>query len=590
MLRLFIFFFSCLLTSPAWAAHGVSIDGKLKYGPDFQRFAYTSPQARKGGHLVLHSLGSFDKFNPYTLKGSAPDGISELVFESLAVASLDEPFARYGLIAQDMVLAEDGLSLTVTLRQEARFSDGSPLTAKDVKFSLDTLKGKNAHPFYATYFGDIERAEILGPHKLRFHFKQANREIHIIACELPVFSEKYCCAHPFSEKGLIPPIGSGPYIVADFKAGKHVTYERNPDYWGKDLPVQQGQFNFDSITFKFFKDQIVSVEAFKAGDFDFMHVNVAKQWARDMRGARFDSGQIIKEYLEHRQNAGMQGFVFNTRRDIFKDRLVRKALGLAFDFDWTNKSLFFGQYSQSYSYFSNSIYAAPGLPSAAELKLLEPWRDQLPPELFTTPLIPVESSKAGAVRQNLRQARDLLAEAGWHYRDGALRNDEGQRFRFEIMLYGPSFERVMAPYVHNLQKLGIQASYRPIDMALYVRNMRAFDFDMMVTVFSQSQSPGNEQRMMWCTPAADQPGSRNLAGIKNEVVDELVRCIIYAQSQEELVTACHALDRVLWYGYYVVPNWFANNWRVVYWNKFVKPATAPLYYTPFQALMTWWER
>ncbi len=347
-------------------------------------------------------------------------------------------------------------------------------------------------------------------------------------------------------------------------------------------------FNFETITFKFFKDQIVSVEAFKANDFDFMQVNIAKQWARDMSGGKFETGAIQKKYLHHKRNAGMQGFVFNTRHLIFSDPRVRQAMVLAFDFNWTNNSLFFGQYEQSYSYFSNSIYAAPGLPSQGELALLLPFKEQLPKEIFTTSLTPVSTAQKGDLRRNLRKAKKLLDQAGWRFVDGALRNDKGEPFIFEIMLASSSFERVMAPYVRNLEKLGIQASYRTIDVTLYIRNMRAFDYDMTVYVFGQSQSPGNEQRDIWSSEAAGQEGSRNYAGVNNEVVDALVDKIIYANTQEELTTACRALDRVLWYGYYVVPNWFAPAHRVVYWNKFQRPKQEPLYYAPFDALMTWW--
>lgn len=572
----------------AEAAHGVSIDGALKYPPDFKHFDYVSPEAQKGGDLVLHALGSFDKFNPYTLKGVAPDGMSELVFETLTISSMDETFARYGLLAQNIELAPDKKSILFTLDPRARFSDGTPLTAQDVKFSLETLKGSEAHPFFASYFQDISHAEIISPRQIRFFFGRASREIHMIACELPVFSKKFYSQHPFNEKGLVPPIASGPYIVDTFSNGKSITFTRNPDYWGGDHPTRRGMFNFDTITFKFFKDQIVSVEAFKAGDFDFMQVNIAKQWARDMTGGNFDSGAIQKKYLHHKRNAGMQGFVFNSRRPVFADRRVRQALGLAFDFTWTNDSLFFGQYEQSYSYFSNSIYAAPGLPSEEERALLSPFKDQLPPEVFTTPLTPVSTAQKGDVRRNLRKAKILLEQAGWRYVDGALRNDKGEPFIFEIMLASPSFERVMAPYARNLEKLGIQASYRTIDVALYIRNMRTFDYDMTVYVFGQSQSPGNEQRDMWSSSAADQHGSRNYAGVKSEVVDALVDKIIYASSQDELTTACRALDRVLWYGYYVVPNWFAPAHRVVYWDKFKRPEKEPLYYAPFDALLTWW--
>ncbi|MEN8258300.1 MAG: extracellular solute-binding protein [Thermodesulfobacteriota bacterium] len=582
--------FICMLLVPGYAhaGHGVSIDGILKYPANFSHFDYVSPDARKGGDLVLHALGSFDKFNPYTLKGVAPDGMNELVFETLTINSMDETFARYSLIAKDIELAADKKSILFTLDSRARFSDGSPVTAEDVKFSLETLKSGEAHPFFSSYFQDISHAEILSPRQIRFYFARPNREIHMIACELPVFSKKFYSAHPFNEKGLVPPIASGPYTVENFSNGKSITFKRNPDYWAFDHPTRRGMFNFESITFKFFKDQIVSVEAFKAGDFDFMQVNIAKQWARDMKGGHFETGAIQKKYLEHKRNAGMQGFVFNTRKPIFTDPRVREALVLAFDFSWTNNSLFFGQYQQSYSYFSNSIYAAPGLPSQDELKLLSPFKELLPAEVFNKPLTPVSTAQKGNLRNNLRKAKALLKQAGWSYKDGVLRNDKGEPFIFEIMLASPSFERVMAPYARNLEKLGIQASYRTIDVALYIRNMRTFDYDMTVYVFGQSQSPGNEQRDMWGSAAVDQNGSRNYAGVKSEVVDALVDKIIYATSQNELTTACRALDRVLWYGYYVVPNWFAPAHRVVYWNKFNRPEQEPLYYSPFEALMTWW--
>ncbi len=579
---------SFLCPAVAAAAHGVSIDGVLKYPAGFNHFDYISPGAKKGGDLVLHALGSFDKFNPYTLKGSAPDGMAELVFESLTISSMDETFARYGLIAKDIELAPDKKSILFTLDPRARFSDGTPLTAEDVKFSLETLKSGEAHPFFSSYYQDISHAEVLSASQIRFFFARPSREIHMIASELPVFSKKFYSDHPFNEKGLVPPIASGPYTVAQFSNGKSITFKKNPDYWGNDHPTRRGMFNFETITFKFFKDQIVSVEAFKASDFDFMQVNIAKQWARDMRGGNFETGAIQKKYLHHKRNAGMQGFVFNTRHPIFSDPRVRQAMVLAFDFNWTNNSLFFGQYEQSYSYFSNSIYAATGLPSKGELALLLPFKEQLPEEIFTTPLTPVSTAKKGELRHNLRKAKKLLEQAGWRFVDGALRNDRGEPFIFEIMLASPSFERVMAPYARNLEKLGIQASYRTIDVTLYIRNMRTFDYDMTVYVFGQSQSPGNEQRDMWSSEAADQDGSRNYAGVNSEVVDALVDKIIYASNQEELTTACRALDRVLWYGYYVVPNWFAPAHRVVYWDKFQRPQQEPLYYAPFDALMTWW--
>jgi microcin C transport system substrate-binding protein len=589
----FIFLLACLLLLlpvELFAAHGVSIDGKLKYPKDFSHFDYTSDKAMPGGDLVLHGLGSFDKFNPFTLKGVAPDGLQQLVFDTLTVTSMDEPFARYGLIAKDMRLAEDRLSMDITLDERATFSDGSQITSEDVLFSLNILKSDESHPFYSSYFQDIHHAEIIDKSHIRFFFKIANRELHIIACELPIFSKKFYTAHSFNEEGFTIPIGSGPYVIDSFSPGKNITYKKNPNYWATNHPTRKNSFNFNTITYKFYKDQIISVEAFKAHDYDFMLVNIAKQWARDMRGQRFDSGEIQKRYLAHHLNAGMQGFVFNTRRPLFKDAKVRRAIGLAFDFTWTNNALFFGQYEQSYSYFSNSIYAAQGLPSKDELDLLNQVKQYLPPKVFTTPTSAVSTVNPGDVRTNLRLAKKLLADAGWHYKDGALRNQAGHPFEFEIMLASPSFERVMAPFAGNLERLGIKASYRTLDIALYVRNMRQFDFDMMVNVYGQSQSPGNEQRSMWSSDTADMQGSRNYAGIKNKGIDFLVEAIIHAKDQQALTAACRALDRALWYGYYVVPNWYAPSHRIVYWNKFAMPKTIPLYYSPFDILMTWWQK
>ncbi len=585
----FVFLLVLVLPCRLFAAHGVSIDGHLKYPPDFKHFDYVSTHAVKGGSLTLHALGSFDKMNPFTLKGSAPFGLEDFVFETLAVPSLDEPFAEYGLIAKDIKVAADKLSVTFTIDKRARFSDGTPVTPADVKFSLDTLKSSKAHPFYQIYFRDIKGAVILDRHRIRFLFTRPNRELHMIASRLPVFSKAFYEKHGFDSPGMTPPIGSGPYVVAEVNPGKSITYKRNPDYWARDLPVRKGMFNFNTITVKYFRDQIVSVEAFKAGEFDFMVVNIAKQWQRDLTGKRFQDGELIKKLFPHKNDAGMQGFVFNTRRLLFKDRRVRRALGLAFDFQWTNKVMFFDQYTRSNSYFSNSYLAATGLPHGLELKMLEPFRAQLPPAVFTTPLTPPSTAPPSSLRGNLKKAVKLLAQAGWHVKNGILQNRKGEPFSFEILLVSPTFERVMAPYVENLRRLGIQASYRTIDPALYADRIKNFDFDMVVNVYGESQSPGNEQRDYWYSTSADRKGSRNLAGVSSPVVDHLVDTIIYAATQKKLTAACKALDRVLWYGYYVVPNWYLASYRLAYSSRFRQPRTLPLYYNPYQLLMTWWD-
>ncbi|MDF1577459.1 MAG: extracellular solute-binding protein [Desulfobulbales bacterium] len=590
-----LFLLCCLLPTlfgadAAPAAHGISIDGEVKYPADFKKFGYTSDRAVRGGHLVLHSLGGFDKMNPYTLKGEAPDGLTMFVFESLAVKSLDEPFSEYGLIAEDIALAEDGMSVLFTLNKKAKFADGSPVTAEDVKFSFEILKSDKANPRFQFYYKDIQSAEIIGPNKVRFNFSRINRELHMIAAELPVLSKKFYTDHPFTEPSLTPPLGSGPYIVEDFKPGKSITYKRNPDYWAKELPVRRNQFNYERITIKYYKDQSVSLEAFKAHEFDFMPINVAKQWARDLQGQKFSEKLIVKEKLAHSNNQGMQGFIMNTRRELFQDRRVRQALVLAFDFEWTNQALFHNQYTRTDSYFSNSPLAARGLPDGLEKEYLLAHKDNLPAEVFTTPLQAPASPDRAALRANLSRAQKLLNEAGWEVKDNILTDREGKRFEFEILLYSPFFVRVMEPYTKTLAKLGIRATVRKVDVAMYINRVKGFDFDMMVNVFGQSQSPGNEQLDYWHSSSADRPGSGNLIGLKNEVVDDLVEKIVYADTREELTAACKALDRVLWYGYYVVPNWYIPYHRVTYWNKFAKPATAPLYYAPLDVLTTWWVK
>ena len=581
-----------LMPANIFGAHGISIDGVLKYPADFKQFDYVSDEAKKGGKLQLHSLGSFDKMNPFTLKGTSPFGLEMFVFETLTEGSLDEPFAGYGLLAEDIEVAADKMSVTFTLNKAAQFSNGEPVTPEDVVFSLQTLKSDKVHPFYPYYYQDIKGAVVLDPQRVQFLFERPNRELHMIAGQIPVMSKKFYDQFPFGETGkaiqLTPPIGSGPYIVTAVNQGRSITYTKNSNYWATDHPVRKGMYNFDSIVVNYYKDQIVAVEAFKAGEFDFMLVNIAKQWARDMNGKGFSDGTLIKKRFPHKNNAGMQGFLMNTRREIFRDPKVRQALGLAFDFEWTNKSLFYEQYTRSNSFFSNSYLAATGVPEGLELRYLEPFRKQLPDAVFTTPLQAPASEGRGGVRRNLRQARKLLAEAGWTIQEGLLKNSAGNVFSFEILLVSPSFERVMAPYVANLKRLGIRVDYRTIDPALYTDRVQNFDFDMIVHVYGQSLSPGNEQKNYWHSESAARNGSKNLAGIASEVVDNLVDKVIYATTQEQLTTACKALDRVLWYGYYLVPNWYLNVHRLAYHKKFGQPKELPLYYNHYQLLMTWW--
>ncbi|MEO5379069.1 MAG: extracellular solute-binding protein [Magnetococcus sp. DMHC-6] len=585
------FFLILFVTTQAQAnSHGISLDGNLKYPANFQGFDYTSANAKPGGTLTLHAIGSFDKMNPYTLKGTAPDYLSTLLFETLTISSLDEPFAKYGLLAKEIHPAKDGLSISYTLDPEAKFSDGSPVTAHDVAFSLQTLKSDKAHPSYQTYWRDIQRTEVLDDHHITFYFTRENRELAMITGEIPLFSQAYFTKHPFEEAGMEAPLGSGPYLVETVNPGKTITYKRNPNYWGWKKPVLRGMYNFERIVLKYFMDPVVALEGFKAGEFDFIFENNSKQWARDYEGEKFTSKKILKQTLAHKNGAGMQGFVFNLRKSLFQDKRVRQAIGLALDFEWSNHNLFYDQYKRADSFFSNSDLAAQGKPSAAELALLEPFRAQVDPAVFAEVLPPPSTTPPHSLRDNLRQATQLLKQAGWQLGPDQIliHAPDGQRFTIETLLVSPAFERILAPFTANLKKLGIDMTYRTVDPSLYQQRLDAFDYDMVVEVFPQSQSPGNEQRNMWSSQSADIKGSHNRIGLKDPVVDALVDKIIYAEKRDDVVTACKVLDRVLLAGFYVVPNWYVPHHRIAFWNHFHQPEKAPLYYAPFDWLMAWW--
>lgn len=561
------------------------------YPADFTHFDYVNPDAPRGGHLNLSGFGSFDSLNPFVLRGMSASGLNLLVFEPLMVRSWDEPFSLYGLLAEDMVLADDGLSVTFRLNAAARFSDGSPVTAGDVKYSFDTLVGDQAHPRYRHYWSDVAGAKVLDARHVRFDFHRSTPELHLIVAELPVFSKDWVQDADFGTLTRVAPVGSGPYLVDEVRYGRMISYRRNRDYWARDLPTRRGMFNFDRVTFKYYRDQTVAQEAFKAGEFDLFHESNSKRWARDHEGRRYRDGEILKAEVPHFNNAGMQGFVFNTRRPLFGDVRVRRALTLALDFNWSNENLFYGQYAQCDSYFSNSELAATGVPEGEELALLEPFREQLPDALFEQAWQPPRPGDHLALRDNLIEARDLLAEAGWVVDgEGVLRNAEGRPFRFEIMLVQRGFERIVAPYAYNLRKLGIEVSYRTIDPALYQRRADNFDFDMMVIGYRQTQSPGNELRDYFGSGAAQRVGSMNFAGIDDPVVDALIEAIINAPDREALVHAARALDRVLLWGEYLVPHWYTAVHRLAWWNRFGFPDVLPRYYDATTwAIMTWWQ-
>lgn len=574
------------------AAPSAALGYAPKYPPGFSHFDYVNPDAPRGGELVLPGFGNYDSFNPFVLKGVPVEGLGALVFETLMVQSADEPYSVYAHLAKDIVLARDGLSVTFTLDPRARFSDGSPVLAADVKQSFDTLKGPQGHPRYRFYWADIRSATVPAPRVVRFDFVRRNPELHMIAAQIPVFSRKWIEGEAFDRLSKKPPVGSGPYLVDHYDLGKRISYRRNPDYWARHLGTRRGMFNFDRITYKYYRDETVMLEALKAGEFDFNLVNHSKQWARDYVGPQFDSGRIRKEQLRHSNNAGMQGFVFNTRRPLFRDRRVRRALSLAFDFSWSNRNLFYDQYRRCDSYFSNSpLAASAGAPAGPELRLLQPFRKKLPAEIFRSRWQPASTDSPEALRRNLIEAKQLLEQAGWRVRDGVLKNDRGETFEFDFMLAQKGFERILGPYAHNLSKLGITMRYRTVDVSLYMRRARSFDFDMMVDSYPQSQSPGNVLYNLWHSKSATQEGSRNLAGINDPAVDALIDKVVFAPDRRRLVEAARALDRVLLWNEYLVPNWYIDVHRVAYWDKFRYPEKLPLYYeAEGWVLSTWWRR
>jgi microcin C transport system substrate-binding protein len=576
--------------SASWAqgevkpAHGLAMHGDLKYGPDFQHFDYVNPDAPKGGTVTFSVIGTFDSLNPFIIKGTPAAGIGAL-FETLTTQSEDEPFSEYGLLAQSIEMPEDRSWVAYTLRPETRWQDGQPVTVDDVIFSLNTLK-ESGLPFYRAYYKNVLKAEPAGERRVRFTFDNTtNRELPLIIGQMPILPKHYYEKVEFDKTTLTPPLGSGPYRVKSLEPGRNIVYERVKDYWGAELPVNRGFYNFDEVRYEYYRDANVALEAFKAGGYDIRVENTSKFWATAYTGPMFDAGWIVKEEIPHQLGTGMQGFAFNIRRPLFQDPKVREALAYAFDFEWTNRTIMYGAYERTESYFSNTELAAQGLPSAAELELLEPFRDQLPEEVFTKAYHAPSTEGEGGLRQNLRTALRLLREAGWTVENGKLVNADGQPFRFEILLNGPAFERHTLPFVKNLERLGIEATVRPVDPAQYQNRMDDFDFDMTVESFGQSLSPGNEQREFWGSEAADIRGSRNTVGIKNPVVDYLIDKIIEAPTREDLVTATRALDRVLLWGHYVIPHWHSRVFRVAYWDKFDRPTINPPYGLP---LFSWW--
>jgi microcin C transport system substrate-binding protein len=566
-------------------SHAISMYGDLKYGPGFPHFEYVDPRAPKGGDVRFPAIGTYDTLNPYILKGVAAGGIGR-VFESLTVPSFDEPFSQYGLLAERVDLPPDRAWVAFTLRAEARFHDGSLVTPDDVVWTFEALRTKG-RPFYRAYYAQVERVEATGPRTVRFVFKPGdNRELALIVGQVPVLSKAYWAKRAFDRTTLEPPLGSGPYRVESVEPGRSITYRRVADYWGARLPVNVGRHNFDTIRYDYYRDTTVAIEAFKAGGYDLRQENTAKLWATGYDGPPLRQGLIKKEAIKNEVPTGMQGWAFNTRRAIFQDRRVREALGLAFDFEWTNAHLFYGAYTRTASYFSNSELASRGLPSSDELAVLAPFRGRVPEDVFTREFQPPVSDGSGWIRGHLVKAFALLKEAGWEVRDQRLVNTRtGDPMRFEILLSDPTWERITLPYAKNLERLGVAARVRTVDAAQYQYRLDHFDFDLTTMVWGQSLSPGNEQRDFWGSEKADAPGSQNLVGIRDKAVDDLIELVVMATDRKSLVVRTRALDRVLLWGHYVIPHYHIQAFRVAYWDKFARPAVAPKYTLD---LDTWW--
>ncbi len=586
------------------AAQGIAQYGKPKYADGFAHFEYANPKAPKGGTLTLPNPDrrtSFDKFNPFTLRGVTAPGIGALMFESLAVGSADEVSSVYGLIADDIQVAPDKMSVSFRIRPEAQFSDGSPILASDVKHSFDTLMSKLANPQYRTIYADVKQAVVVSERVIRFDFKTRNSELPLMVGGLPIFSKNWGVKPDgsitaFDKITFEHPIGSGPYVIESYRAGKSMIYKRNPNYWGTKVNVRVGFYNFDRIVYKLYSDDAVRLEAFKAGEFDALVEYRAKNWAKSYVGPKFNNGTLIKKAFPNHNGAGMQGFAMNLRRPIFQDMRVRKALGYALDFQWLNRQLFFDQYGRINSYFTNSDlsanYQGETVPTEAELKLLKPLQAKYPqyvPEVVFGAMPPPPSTEApSSLRNNLRKARELLAEAGWTYRDGALRNTKGEIFRFEIVEDGPFFMRILSAYVRNLEKLGIKVDIRTSDYALHQKRMDDYDFDMTTIRFPDTQSPGNELYDRFGSAAAKERGSDNVIGVQSPVVDALIDAIVKAETREQLQAATRSLDRVLWNSYFVVPHWYNPTHRIAFRKEMGYP-NPPLYYSAESwILSTWW--
>ncbi|MCX4024803.1 ABC transporter substrate-binding protein [Endozoicomonas sp. SM1973] len=571
--------------------HAIAMHGQPKYPANFTHFDYANPDAPRGGVFKQATVSSsgFDSLNPFIVKGVPAAGMAYLgggyIYDTLLVQSYDEAFTKYGLLAESMEWPDNRSWITFHLRKNAKFHDGHPITAEDVVFTFNLLTEKG-HPLYKTYYHNVKTVTALNNHSVKFEFDtKTNRELILIVGQFPILPKHYWETHDFTKTTLEFPLGSGPYKISKVDPGRSIHYERVKDYWGQNVAVNKGQYNFDMLIFDYYREPSVAIEAIKAGKYDLRVENSAKSWATEYNIASVKKGHLIKASITDYTPAAMQSFIFNIRRDKFKDLKVREAIGYAYDFEWQNKTIFYNSYTRIDSYFAGSELAATGTPSKAELVLLDPFKKQLPSELFTKPFTLPKTDGSGNIRNNLRQALRLLKQAGWQIKNKQLVNNKGEPFNFEVLLTQANFERIVLPFQKNLKRMGIEMTIRKIDTQQYIERRNSFDFDMIVSGFPQSTSPGNEQRDYWHSSQANIKGSRNYIGIENPVVDQLISKIIQAPDRKTLIASTQALDRVLLWNHYVIPQYYLNQTRLVYWNKFGMPEQPPKYAV---GLNTWW--
>ena len=585
-LNKFLIMLTILLVNSSilYANSSIAIGYTPKYSNNFKNFEYVNPDIAKGGLIKLSAFGSFESLNPFLLKSLSAAGLNDLVFETLMERSLDEPSSSYAHIASSYEIADDKLSVIYYIDDKAKFSNGERIRAVDVKFSFDTLMSNDAHPQYRLYWADVNSAEVLNEYSVRFVFKKTNPELHMMLGDLPIFSAKWFNKKQFNTVVLDDPIASGPYIVSDYEIGRFIEYKRNPKYWAKKKPTRVGMFNFDTIIFKYYKDMTVALEAFKAGEYDFIYENHSKRWARDYSGPNFDNGVIIKRQLKHSNNTGIQGFIFNTRKEIFKNREIRKAITLAFDFKWSNDNLFYNQYERCDSYFSNSELSASIVPSDNEVMLAKKLGINLNRLKNKEHNFIVNNN----IRNNLIEAKKIFDKLGYNVVNNKLFSPQGKKVEFSFLLAQKGFERILAPFAMNLKKLGITLNYRTIDTSLYQRRVDSFDFDMMVMSYPQSQSPGSELYAMFHSSSSERRGSFNVGGINDKDVDKLIDEIIYSKKRDDLIVASHLLDRILWNDYYMLPNWYISEHRIAYFDKFNYPKKLPKYFQATNYILKTW--